>query len=178
MGECLIPRRTLNKQEYIKLADVVISGSATTNVDISGLNISKEEEIVLMSDIINGTSSNPDIFLYVNANYTNTNYYRQYLVASSTSLQVGRTNNPPIGRLVPSLNAKTFINSSIKFTNNGFLSTQNNSNYNYGTSSLDLDIMAMSSTFTVASITSIRIASGVSGAIGVGSRFTLYKVAQ
>ena len=68
MGECVLTRRSVVKNEYQKLADITVSGSAVTQVDISGLNIGKGEEIVLVSDIVNPIASAVEYYLYQNAN--------------------------------------------------------------------------------------------------------------
>lgn len=171
--EALLPRRTINKQEYVLLADVTV-GTATTSVDITGLNIGKAEEIVLVSDIVNGTGTNAYYYLYSNANYTNTNYYEQLLGVTSSSIVAERLNRPDY--MFADSNSKAFGYSSLKLTNNGYVICQSNEIRAYSGSSTAITNYHTTSTFTATSITSLRISANATNAIGIGSRFQLYKV--
>lgn len=172
MAEVLIPRRTINKQEYVLLADVTVD-TATTSVDITGLNIGKEEEIVLVSDIVNPTASITNYSFYINNNNTTTNYYFQNIEVSSSSVGGNRANMNIV--VVCASSSKTSSITNLKLTNNGYLVWQSNNNRQYGTSSLMLQNLYGTSTFTSTSITSLLIQASVSNAIGIGSRFQLYK---
>lgn len=174
MGECILTRRSVVKNEYQKLVDVIVSGSAVTQVDISGLNIGKGEEYVLVFEIVNPTASVPSFRLFANANYTDTNYYAQTLQVDNATIGASRVNIASLGYAQP--NNKLFGMAKIKLTNNGYFVFQVDGNYDVGLSTFYLATRNTTSTFTMTSITSLRIFSIVASSIGIGSRFQLYKV--
>lgn len=176
MAEALIPRRTINKQEYVLLADVTV-GTATTNVDITGLNIGKDEEIVLVSDIVNGTSSSVRVGIYINGNNTATNYYSQRIVASGSGVLFATRDNSPF-YLDFDGNNKSLSYASVKLTNNGYFTSQSNVSREYGGSAIVFSNNYITSTFTATSITSFRINANATNGIGIGSRFKLYRSAK
>lgn len=155
---------------YSLLADTTVS-SATTTIDFTGLNISWGEELLMVSNIV-GITNYSDIVLYCNSNYTNTNYYSQYLVSTGTTVVSGRLNMPYIAN---PYNAKTFTVTKIKLTNNGYFVYQANTEDNSGTSGVLIYNSYGTSTFVTSNITSLRMSSTVSNGINVGSRFQLYK---
>jgi hypothetical protein len=175
MAEAVLTRRSVVKNESQLLADITVSGSAVTQIDITSLNLVKGEEYVLVSDIYNPTATGSDYSLFTNANYTSTNYYRQYLIANGTSISAGRIND---GAFTLANNGyKSFCITKIKLTNNGYVVHQSNTiqRYNEPSNYHIYDVYG-TSTFTVASITSLRISGSVASSIGIGSRFQLYKV--
>lgn len=171
MAEAIIPRRTINKQEYVLLADVTV-GTATTNLDINGLNIGKDEEIVLVSDVKN-IGTNNIIRLFCNGNNTATNYYNQYITANNTTISANRSNDAWF--MFDSSGLFNFFQ-SIKLTNNGYFVYQSKGSNFYGGSSIRVSDVYTTSTFTATSITSLRISGSVTNGIDAGSRFQLYKV--
>lgn len=172
MAEILIPRRTKIESGYELLADITV-GTATTQVDITGLNIGKGDEIVLVSDITNAFGVDSSVVMYVNSNYTNTNYYCQELNASATSVTSGRYNVPYFGSVFTS-KSTTYI-TNIKLTNSGYFVFQSNVGVSYGTSSIYIATNYVTSNFTATSITSLAVKSLNTNVIGAGSRFQLYK---
>lgn len=156
---------------YELVSDIVV-GTATTSVDITGLNIGKEDDYMLVSDFVNALGTSQFLNLTVNGNNTLTNYYVQQLQVNSTSIAGGRANT----QFYASANAnqKTMAITNIKLTNNGYFVCQSNVDNSYGTSSLYIDKFYTTSIFTATSITSLRISS-TTNAIGAGSRFQLYK---
>ena len=161
-----------NLRGYVKVHDYTVS-SATTSYDITGLNITKEDDYILVSNIVNAGSGGLSFYLYANGNYTTSNYYAQYLYASGSSVGAGRANYPYFADTDGS--GKNEMFTSIKLTNNGYFVAQSNNTKTYGGSSILLTNFYETSTFTSTSITSLRIQANVSNAIGVGSRFQLYK---
>lgn len=173
MAEAVLTRRSVVKNEYQKLADITVSGSAVTQVDISGLNIGKGEEITLVCDISH--SSSGGVGLLVNTNYTQTNYYTQDCGANSTTVSRSRSNKSMFVYGVNS-SSKTLSIIKIKLTNNGYIVYQSESIREYVGTSVALTNFYTTTTFTITSLTSIRILSETSNQIGIGSRFQLYKV--
>lgn len=174
MGECIIAHRSVVKNEYQKLADITVS-SATTNVDITGLNIGKDEEIVLVCDI-NSVNSDHEMYLTVNGNNTITNYWHQRMYGAGATVGGARANTP---LFIGLLNGKKgFVNSKIKLTNNGYFVFQSSTIRDYTTIEPFIQEYYGTSTFTMTSITSLRIASSGANGLGTGSRFQLYRVAK
>ena len=170
MAEAVLTRRSVVKNEYELLADITVS-SATTQVDITGLNIGKDEEIVLVSDYV---CVDGNAYIGFNNNTTLTNYYVQTINANGTSPSSIRYNLPIL--LGAITNAKSFGISKIKLTNSGYCVWQTNSIREYEYTSMFLFDVYGTSVFTVTPITSIRIFSSSANGIGIGSRFQLYKV--
>ena len=155
-----------------KVADITVS-TATTTVSISGLNIDKTGEYMLVSDfsVPNNTF---DITLFANNNVTNTNYYSQLLTANSTTVSSARYNVPYLGTVNTTFKCFYYIN--IKLTNSGYFTYQSRGNHNYASTTLQIENFYGASTFTSTSITSLTITAQVASAINIGSRFQLYKL--
>ena len=173
MAESILTRRTKVELEYILLADIIVD-TATTTIDITGLDIGKDDELMLVCDINNTSVDGVLCYVYANANYTNTNYYSQRITANNTTTSANRDNHSAFMEVTNG--SKVFSVSRIKLTNNGFFVSQSNMNRDYGVSGLQLIDRYLTSTFTLSSITSLRIATSSTNAIGVGSRFQLYKI--
>lgn len=160
-----------NLAGYKKVADYTVSGSAITNYDFSSLNITKEDDYIVVSTFI-GIGSGTG-YLQVNSNYTNTNYWTQELYAGGTTVLGSRSNQPYFVPVQTGNNTQIFTR--LKLTNNGNIVFQNTGIFMFGTSTPNIQQLNGSSTFTATSITSLRIASSVANGIGIGSRFQLYK---
>jgi hypothetical protein len=155
------------------IADIIVS-TATTSVDFTGLEIDKDSEYMLVSTIVNGTVSGSNFAIYANTNFTSTNYYRQQLQADSTSVTASRVNDA--SSLYSNASKNSFSISNIKLTNNGYFVTQNSINTDISASSTQLFNRYTTSTFTLTSITALRVTASVTNAIGIGSRFQLIKI--
>lgn len=173
MGEILIPRRTKVENGYQLLADITV-GTATTSVDITGLNIGKGDEVVLVSEIYNPIANNTTYRVFVNSNITLNQYYAQQLQADSTSVAGYRDNFPYI--TYAETNTKVFSIVPMKVTNSGYFVWQSQSNRKLGTSSMYLHHYYGTTTFTVSSVSTLTINANFTNAIGIGSRFQLYKI--
>lgn len=159
---------------YEEIGDVVV-GVATTQVDFTGLNIGKDDELLLVSDWYNSSGSTSDLSIFANNNTTATNYYTQWLTATGTSVSSTRYNANYF--METTTTHKGFSKSNIKLTNSGYFVFQATDTMAY---SLPTNVLInnwyTTSTFTLTSITSINIKSTVASAIGIGSRFQLYKL--
>ena len=167
MGEILIQRRTKVEKGYELLADITV-GTATTSVDITGLNIGKGDEVVLVSDVT--TTSEGALSVCINGNTTATNYYTQELKADSTGVYAAKYNNSWFNYITGA--AKGFSRLNIKLTNSGYFIAQVHSLREYGGSAIKIEAMYVTSTFTSTAITQLTI----QGNIGIGSRFQLYRI--
>lgn len=162
---------------YQLISDITVT-SATTSVSFTGLNITKDDDYLLVSDFKNNTtSSTNDIYLTVNGNNTLTNYYYQRLYASSATITAVRDVSPVISKMFQVANGVTStIICSIKLTNNGYYVAQGKTNLYNGTSYSSLLESYATSTFTASSLTSLTISAERASSIGIGSRFQLYKL--
>jgi len=160
--------------EYELLADIIVSNT-TSNVDITGLNIDKDDHILLVVSAVNGAS--PESLLlrwFVNGNYTQTDYWTQRIsadgnvvssvVANSTVLLTDMWYHPT-----------SMANARIKLTNSGNVVVQSETLRGIGQSTVLLYDSHGSSIFTVSAITMLTIRSDFTNGIGAGSRFQLYR---
>ena len=153
------------KQIFIQCRE---DGSISSNVRY--LNFASEN--LLVTDFVeNGGST---VQLYPNDNTTVGNYYMQYLLANGTAITATRENNNQIASA--GTGKKAFTITKIKITNAGNVVYQSDIVEAYGESGLVLFKKYSTSTFTVSSITKLSIKSFNANAIGIGSRFTLYKL--
>lgn len=161
-----------NNPVWEQIGDYTVTGSAITSYTFSGLDLGKDDEIMLVSDYTCMGASY--VNLYVNENNTDANYWRQGLYVYGTTVGADRQNNPRI--LNTTTGEKNSIITNIKLTNSGYVVAQTKESAVYGGSSLSLMAYFMSSTFTATSITSLTVSAVALNNIGVGSRFQLYKL--
>lgn len=170
--ECIkIRRATIEPAGAELLADIIV-GTAVTSVDITGLDIGKDDELLLVSDF--NFSQDNAVLIMINNNLTSTNYYCQRLVATSTTVTAERGNYP---RITSSLETgtKNETITKIKLTNSGYFIYQAVDVRAIGSSSIQLQQIYGTSTFISASITSLTLRHNLANGIGIGSRFQLYK---
>lgn len=165
----------LFKLKAEKLFDMILS-SSTTNIDITGLNIDYNGEYLLVSESKNATTSQSFVYLTPNSNNTATNYYRQNMYSNGTTNGADRENNPRYTTMAASSGATTIAFTRIKLSNTGNFIYQTTQMERVGTSSNIFANIFGTSTFTMSSITSFRIAATVASSLAAGSRFMLYKL--
>ena len=156
-----------------KVADVVVTAN-TTQVDITGLDIKKGDEYLLVSDLkasSSGTGSN----LFINDNITPSNYYLQFMLGVGSTAAAGRLNNAAYNNNQNNQSSLSYAH--IKLSNIGAYTFQNYELRNYGTSNPALINSFSSSTAeNITSINKINIRSNSTNQIIVGSRYELYKL--
>ncbi len=171
MGEAIITRRvSVGVSGAELLADIEVT-SAVTQVDITGLNITSDDEILLVSDVVTNLGAIAPR-LYVNGNYTATNYYAQNLSVDNTSISAARVNYPYL--MYGNANRNVFNNTRIKLTEGGYFTYQSSSCSDYLIAIFMAEYYG-TSTFTMSTITNLRI-DGNGNQFGIGSRFQLYKL--
>ena len=79
--------------KYIKVAEYIGSVGDITDVDFSSLDLGTDNIYVLYYRTKNAGSTQANLSLYVNGDYTATNYEKQSLTASSTTLTGARAND-------------------------------------------------------------------------------------
>lgn len=174
MPDAILYNHSNIKNEYQLLADITLS-SAATLVDLTGLSIGKGDEVLLVCDFNNTTATGSDYLILVNGNETWANYYRQYIIVGSTTINASRLNNS--GFSLANEYRKSLAKVNIKLTNAGYFTFQAHTTQRYDESSnYQLYDVYGTSTFTMTSITSVRVSATVTNAIGIGSRFQLYKI--
>jgi len=153
------------------LAEVEVA-SDCDYIDITGLDINSDWFYILLATIKNPTASDSDYFLYVEGDYTATNYYHQWIQVYGTSIAANRPNNPSIG--YASSGERNLISVIITKDPDGYFRYFSNIS-RYTSSIIELISRAGSKTAPVTNITSLRVIAEISGAIGAGSKFILAK---
>jgi len=157
-----------------KVDEVIVAGSSVTQVDFTGLDIGKGNEYMLVSDVVNNTAGTVNTFLGFNDNLTKTDYWLQYLLARTTTVGGGRVNANGLTDVEVGHNA--LVITKIKVANSGYINYQTQEAREYGESTLWLVKLAVASTFTTSLITKTSVKSDQASGIGIGSRFSLYKL--
>jgi len=157
-----------------KVADITVS-SNTTQVDITGLDIGKGSEYLLVSDSLPNPTSSRDILLFVNNDTITTNYYSQVIYGTGTAAVAIRLNTALLVGGGTGLSSISY--SYLKLSNTGSYTGQHYEIRNYGTSNILIDNAFVSSTAeNITSINQLNIKSTLTNGIASGSRFTLYKL--
>lgn len=151
-----------------KIAETVLT-SAVTNVDFTGLNINTDRFYVLFLAI--KFVADPAIMrIFVEGDYTLTNYYAQWLTASGTSVTAGRLNEPHIFDLVA---GESFLATVTITRDPDGIFRYTSLPSARAASSVSFVTIAGAKTASVTNITSIRIST--SGDMAVGSILMLCK---
>jgi len=155
----------------IKVSEVEVS-SDCTYVDFTGLDGNSAWFYVLFATIKNPTASGSGYNLFVNGDTTETNYYNQWINIDGTSRNSDRENRP--WAVYNEAGVKNFYEVIISKDPDGYFRYVGKGNRREG-SNVILVLTAGCKTATISNITSLRIQSSVSGAIGTGSKFILFK---
>jgi len=139
-------------------------------VDFTGLDINTDWFYILFCTIKNPTASGVIYYLFVEGDYTTTNYYAQYLESNGTTVNANRQNFPIIGTV--SNGARGLFSVKVARDPDGYFRYFSAINREVG-SSQRIAIRAGSKTATITNITQLRVSVSVSGAIGAGSKFIL-----
>lgn len=153
--------------------DYIVSGAAITNLDITGLALDKNSEYIMKINLTGITSSGMLRF-FINANYTTTNYYTEYIKRDSTTPTANRDNTSNIGYIFGG--RQTYIELKIKITNSGRMIYQSNENRYFNSNIINAVDWYGTGNFTATTITSMRFSAETASIIGIGSRFQLIKL--
>ena len=158
-----------------KVADITVS-SNTTQVDITGLDIKKGDEYLLVSDVLAQISQGSVISLTPNDLTTVTNYYTQWIFGGGSTAAAGRPNTNQM-TFVTGVGNNAISHTHIKLSNIGAYTHQSYQLRNAGTSTPVISNDFTSSTAeNITSITKLNIKSNETNGIGTGTRFILYKL--
>jgi hypothetical protein len=157
--------------EYELIADVNVT-IATTQIDFDNLNITKDDELRLVYTFTGKNNS----FLLIRVNDITTNYFRQNIGGTNTTLFAGRAEDNRIAATLTTGLPAGFVD--IKISNNDRFVAQSHCIIRIGSDSSQInnEVFNVINTSTVTSITKLSILSTISNGIAVGSRLTLYKV--
>jgi len=157
-----------------KVADITVA-SNTNQVDITGLNITKDSEYLLVSDVVGQSISSADIGVYQNNDTNDGNYYTQQIVGSNaTPLAESFTRNYAFSN---TNNRISVSYGHIKLSNVGAYTLQSHEiRDSGGTSPIIGNYFISSTNENITSINQINIKHRGTNAIPSGSRFQLYKL--
>lgn len=154
------------------VAEYVVSGSAVTNIDISGLDLSTDGTYYIECAFKNATASTSSLSLYFNGDNTATNYYREVLTANSTGLTSSRSNDGFFA----------VLDASSHTTVHGFLrlDAETRPRGKFDTvrgdpSGIILQNFVHTRT-TTGNVTSLRVSASVASSIDVGSFIRIYRL--
>jgi len=139
-------------------------------VDFTGLDINSHWFYILFFTIENPTATACPYYLFVEGDYTISNYFNQYFYATGSSIGAGRENNPKaMGSAAGSTGYSTvFITRDpLGLFRYSAIITR------FAGSNVELVCRSGSRINPVGNITELRIAAEVSGGIGAGSRLVL-----
>jgi len=157
---------------FEKIAEKTVSGAAVTTVSFTGLDLDADKRYLLIFVVTNPTASSSYYDIYFNGDTTRTNYYRQWLGAASTSISAARANDPAIISL--GAGKEVFCIVEIMRDPAGIPRFSTNNNID-DTSAVAINLN-YGAWITSANVTSIDITAGTANAIGIGSKFILFKV--
>lgn len=153
------------------LAEYIVTGSAVTSIDFSGLDINTHKSYRIEVIANNATATHSNLYMFINDDTTITNYYFQYVGGNGTTAYASRGNYPTIAWLDAS-NKLSCIMTLILV--NSYPVTAQYTVDNIG-SSLRTFSHAICKTSTVANITQLTFTASVASAIGVGSTIRIYR---
>ena len=154
------------------LGAVAVSGAAVTNMTVSGLSLSADQEYYIEFEIYNPTGSTASLYLFYNSDSTLANYFGQSTVFTTTAT-AARTSTPLIGAVVTvaSINGVGWVKTNPQaqvrarvFTESAYSSA--------------MDTRYASTVWVLArrNVTSLTINSSVASAIGVGSAMRVFRI--
>jgi hypothetical protein len=142
-------------------------------VELTNLDIKTHRCYVLMFVVRNPTGSGSGYNIYVNGDYDPNSYFRQELVANGTGVSATRTNGTRISYATAGNRTATLC--WIWLDPDGYFRCLAEA-VKYTASAMDISFTGITRVVTASNITSIRITTDVSGAIGTGSQFMLFRL--
>jgi len=147
----------------------------TTTVSFS-TNVSGYNSYQLIGSIINNTGSNCGYHLYLNNDTTDTNYYRQLLVADGTGVSAGTQNDSRFS-WAGSTAAQNFVTFRAMLsrtpTDNHWYMMARNACVDANGPYLKVDLRNINYYVSAASLTQIDITASIANGIGANSEITL-----
>jgi len=154
-----------------KVSEVDVA-SNTNAVDFTGLDVNTDRFYELYGTLKNNDASTATYYLFVNADYTITNYYREYVVFTGGSITMGRVNDNALQYLETG-KLGTLVAVIMRDPDGYFRFHMHGTRY-LG-SAFDMLFMGCVKTASITNITELRVASNVASGIGAGSKLTLFR---
>ncbi|WP_067176968.1 hypothetical protein [Sulfurospirillum sp. UCH001] len=154
------------------LAEYVVTGSAVTSIDFTGLDINTHKSYRVEISIANATANSSGLYCFINGDTNLTNYYRELVQFDGTTIGANRANNPQIITLQPS--SSLSLTSNVQRGDNGYARAINFGNSSNGSSILKED-STLVKTATVSNITQLTFTTSVVNAIAIGSKIRIYR---
>lgn len=154
------------------LGTATVTGSAATTLAISGLDLSAYKAFLVTFALDNATGSSGALSLFYNSDTTATNYQRQRISATSTTVAGGRSNDPALDNLVANE------------TNTGYAWISNDRDgkpraWVFSSSAAPASVALIMQSIvwnSATNITGITISSSVANSLAIGSTFTVFGV--
>jgi len=159
----------LNFGTWEKLAEVVPT-TDITYIDFTGLDINSDISYLVLASLKNPTGSSCTYRLFVEADYTLTNYYSQWLYVSGSGVYAGRVNEPRSAWI--GAGQRTAVTLRLFRNPDGHFHFVVYESAHVG-SDVFIHLISGASVYTYANVTSLRIQAAVSGGIGAGSKILL-----
>lgn len=152
------------------LAEYVVSGSAVTSVDFSGLDINTHKSYRVEIEWV--TVGTPNLNCFVNNDTVATNYYTQQYGGSAAVYTGARGNVPNICHS-NGTNISILCNAVIGVA--GGKVCMNSQYSSQADASITGNSAVVTKTSTVVNVTQLTFTSTVAGGIGVGSKIRIYR---
>jgi hypothetical protein len=158
--------------DYSLIEEIVVTGSHVTSIEFTGLNLIGDGAYILHYNLTNPTGSTSYLRLYFNSDTTDANYYGQNFDANGAVISGARGNVPTIDNLTAGTSSMNRIIFSQIAGEEPRAMTQLNRLAPAGLKT-GMDCVAW---VTTNNVTIITLTASVASAIGIGSKFLLYKV--
>lgn len=156
------------------MGETSVTGSAATSMQITGLDLSVDQEYDIRAEFKNANAGSVTFYLEVNGDATTTNYYRQTIGGDNTALGGLRANNPIIKASAPATQILTLRGRmSLDFAGRAkFQGTTT-----LGTSASNIEHVAWAWIHnSVSNVTTIEIVAATASSIAIGSKMKVFKV--
>jgi hypothetical protein len=159
---------TSDNYNYGKLVGEIVVTSATTSVSFSGLDGNAHGGYVLVSELVNATASATYLKSYINGDTTDANYHSQHIYASGTSVTADSAS--AANMIMADSSKKTHGITQFNIVGDrAFMQSQMKREAG------NLDIYMANHNVSITNITSLTLTASVASAIGINSRFRLYR---
>ena len=153
------------------VGEAIVTGSAATDLTLSGLDLDADEHYFLDFTGLNATGSTAQLSVYFNGDTTATNYWRNVSTVGGAGNGV---NNAILFSFIA--NGATVVKGDLMVDMAGRARMGTRSNYGDGANKSEQDGSLIWQ--TVANVTSITISSSIASALSVGTRLRMWKYTQ
>ena len=159
---------------YSQVSTTTISGSAVTQVDFTGLDIATDGTYFIVCDITNATASLANFSIVFN---DSAGAYSQMQYSANSTIAGLRAATAAIGLVYASLD--TTLRVHVAQDIDGYVTADNFGSFVGSANSADIQSRTWitRTAGTKANVIKISILSDIANSIGIGSKFTLYKMA-